>query len=104
MPDQNAEIPFEVVGYIEEIWDADRRVCIGTRKVGASYALLADGKTPRPFGAEGQCEFYLVESLEIDKGHKRFLIKIRPGQRFLIWTRLQPVCGRVKWQHPFDPK
>jgi len=98
-------LQFEVEGYFEEVWDAAcfPSVCLGTLRVPA-HKVEAVRQSGRRYGAEGRVDLTITEPLTIQRGHKESVIKASPKHPRKLFTQLQPVCGRIKWKHPHDPK
>jgi hypothetical protein len=91
---EDAPSKFEILGYFEEIWDAKTRKCIGTRKV-----LLE--VQDRRFGEPGERRVTLMHDIEMTVGHKTQILRASKNKPREIFTRLQPICGRMlKDIHP----
>ena len=78
---------FEIKGFFEEVWDAERRKVLGIRKVAEQPG--------REYGMKGESTPYFVDSVTLDGGHRSKVIKATKRKPLLIFTRLYPVCGRM---------
>lgn len=78
---------FEIVGYFEDLTDAQTGKVYGTRKVPLQLG--------REFGVNGALTIELTQNTEIDRGHKKYVIKASPKKPVRVITHLNKLCGRM---------
>lgn len=88
------ESQFEIIGYFEEIWDATTRRILGTRRCAE--------QPERKICLHGQIDFTITEPLEIMRGHKTVRIFASKLQPVALFSRLYPLCGKLKSEESLD--
>jgi len=82
------DCPFEVLGFYEDLIDAETSKCYGHRRVEAPT---------RPLGAAGMGEvFTITENLELTKGHRTVILKASSEKPKRVVGRICILCGHVK--------
>lgn len=80
-------MPFEILGYFEEIWNEDTQKMVGTRSVAEQPG--------RECGYKGAQSFVITSPLTIQKGHKEFTIKASAKKPVRLRSTLNKICGRL---------
>lgn len=82
-----ATYEFETFGLAEELIDTTSFKLLGIRRV---------PKADRPIGSDGRVEKILTERIEVQRGHKRDVIKASPAKPVKVWASLFPLCSHKK--------
>lgn len=91
-------VPFEILGYFEEIIDIETGKCYGTRPV-EYYLEETMNNMPQPpaFGYAGRLEtpFKKGQVIQIDKAH-RGMQPFKFKSDCKCWVITHPLCGKMK--------
>lgn len=90
-PDRNSpdSATFEVWGYFVEVWDSKRNQLLGTRRVAQQVGRACGGLL------EHCPTMNITEPFEVQRGHKRSLVKASTAKPVAVATRYYPICGRM---------
>ncbi len=81
------ECPFEVLGFSEDLSDANTKEYYGSRKI----------ESPdRPVGSPGIKEHTITENLTLNKGHKVVVLKASAKRPKHVIGIINIICGREK--------
>jgi hypothetical protein len=81
------ECPFEVLGFYEDLTDADTREYYGSRRI----------ESPdRPVGSPGMCEHIITENLVLQRGHRQNTLKASSKRPKRVVGVINILCGRTK--------
>lgn len=81
------ECPFEVLGFSEDLIDANTREYYGSRRMEAPT---------RPLGSPGMLKYSITENLTLQKGHKQVVLKASPKRPKQVVGIINIICGREK--------
>jgi hypothetical protein len=84
-----AECPFEVIGFAEELVDADTNQVLGSRPL---------AMPTRKTGSEGMLTYLLTENTPLEKGWKKTptVVKASPQKPRRVNGMIIILCGKTK--------